>query len=173
MDVTCCSAPSTLFPFCLGSANEREVAGLWAHQVLMGISYKLDGLVGEQHTAKGAPSLVRNFVRKDGSGLNSNLAQGSCSPLGAEPKGRCVFVLGAGVFFQYNACSGYNPVIYSTWIVFVRRYALCPKDQTGQCYLPHRTSSQPAVNQLSAAPGKGSSAYSRALDWWDSTSGLP
>lgn len=47
MDVTCCSAPSTLFPFCLGSANEREVAGLWAHQVLMGISYKLDGLVGE------------------------------------------------------------------------------------------------------------------------------
>lgn len=75
---------------------------------------------------------MRNFVRKGRSGLNSILARGSCSPLGAEPKRWCVFVLGAGVFFPCDACSGYNPVIYNSWIVFVRRYAL----KTRQLVLP-------------------------------------
>lgn len=55
-----------------------------------------------------------------------------------------MFVLGAGVFSQCNACSGSNPVIYSTWIVFVRRCAL----KTRQVSVTFHT--ELPVSQLSA-----------------------
>lgn len=57
-------------------------------------------------------------------------------------------VLGAGVFSQCNACSGSNPVIYSTWTVFVRRCAL----KTRQVSVTYHT--ELPVNQLSAAQVK-------------------
>lgn len=59
-----------------------------------------------------------------------------------------MFVLGAGVFSQCNACSGSNPVIYSTWIVFVRRCAL----KTRQVSVTFHT--ELPVSQLSAAQVK-------------------
>lgn len=114
---------------------EREGSRrLLGRQVSVGISSRPRWLRRTAHRPGGG-SLLRNLVRKDGSGLSSILARGSCSPLRAEPKGGCVFVRGAGVLSRCNACSGPTPVIYSTWIVFVRRCAL----KTRQVSVTHRT----------------------------------